>query len=75
LEEARKDASHRRSQENLIALAMVSGPLTSLGMLGFVVWSSIRERKQDRLRDNAEVRREEADRRFWHAIARMERAR
>jgi hypothetical protein len=75
LEEARKDSAHRRSQENLIALAVISGTTSSMAMVGLLLWSTLQERNRDRVYERRESLEEESRRRFWHAVAQMGRSR
>ena len=66
--EAQKDNAAERWQRNMITLSTIGGFVSVIVIAGCMIWMTCQQRESAR-------EREEADRRFWHAIAMMQRER
>ena len=66
--EAQKDNAAERWQRNMVTLSAIGGFTSVIVIAVCMVWMTYQQREVARERD-------EADRRFWHAIASMQRGR
>lgn len=66
IQEAQKDNAAARWQQSMVTLSAIGGFMSVFVIAGTMIWMSYQQREADKQRD-------EADRRFWHAIATMQR--